>query len=85
MDCAFNRNSKNDNSQIGHKKPEFGETVEVSREKKFLPGMSSLLAFGTKKIFTRQVISNVFRLTSPCFSDAGGRGPEHVQLPGVSR
>ncbi len=44
-----------------------GETVEVRREKKPLPAMFFLLAFGTKRFLTRQIISNLSRL--PAFEE----------------
>ena len=39
-----------------------GETGEEA-----MPDMSFLIAFGTRRILTWQVISTFFRLTSPCF------------------
>ncbi len=44
-----------------------GKTVEGSREKKPLPDVIYLLASGRSRKLTRQVISPVYRLTSPRF------------------
>ena len=60
-------NWEKDYSQFGHNEPICGETVEVRREKIPLPGMLFLLAFGTKRILTRQAISPLSRLPSTRF------------------
>ena len=47
--------------------PKCGKTVEGRREKKPLPGMIFLLAFGTRRNLTLQVISPVYRLLADHF------------------